>query len=163
MTALIKEIWKPIPGYPRHEASNLGRIRSIPMISKRGHKLPSRVMKPSTAMCTVNPSYGYRCGPVRVGVLVLRAFKGIPAPGQMCRHLDDDPWHNLPPNLEWGTRKQNGEDASRNGRLNYEKTSEHKAKISHTLKGRKLPKKTRLRMSKGQKKRWARERQLCLS
>lgn len=132
-----REIWKPIPGYPKHEASSLGRIRSLPMITKRGHKRPSRLLKFSGRFCCVNVFYGVRQGPVRVGVLVLRAFSGPPKPGQMCRHLDDEPWNNKPYNLTWGTRKQNSEDASKNGRLSnngrYFRTKRYRKIMSRAM------------------------------
>lgn len=41
---------------------------------------------------------------------VLLAFRGSPADGHECRHLDGDPSNNSLANLKWGTRKENSQD-----------------------------------------------------
>jgi hypothetical protein len=52
-----------------------------------------------------------------VHTLVAAAWKGPRLPGQVVRHLDDDPSHNWPANLEYGTQRQNLLDvATNNGR-----------------------------------------------
>jgi len=54
---------------------------------------------------------------LRVHLLIAEAFHGPKPPGSECRHLDDNRFNNNPSNLEYGTRRQNNEDALRNGKL----------------------------------------------
>lgn len=44
---------------------------------------------------------------LKVHRLVCEAFNGPPGPGQVCMHLDENPFNNLPHNLAWGTQKEN--------------------------------------------------------
>lgn len=60
-----------------------------------------------------NGKKGRHC---RVHILVLEAFRGPCPPGMEARHLDDNRSNNHLSNLRWGTHKQNGRDASRNGK-----------------------------------------------
>lgn len=53
---------------------------------------------------------------VLVHRLVLLAFVGPPAPGQIGLHKDDDPDNNVIKNLRWGSYKDNTADCHRNGR-----------------------------------------------
>lgn len=48
--------------------------------------------------------------------LVALTFLGPPPPGQECRHLNDNKDDNRALNLAYGTRSQNMQDASANGR-----------------------------------------------
>jgi hypothetical protein len=54
---------------------------------------------------------------IRVHLLIAEAFHGPKPAGAECRHLDDNRFNNDPSNLVYGTRRQNQEDAVRNGRL----------------------------------------------
>jgi hypothetical protein len=50
--------------------------------------------------------------------LICETFNGPkPDPSLICCHRDDDHSNNTPSNLYWGTKKQNTEDAIRNGKF----------------------------------------------
>jgi len=49
--------------------------------------------------------------------LVLWAFVGPPADGQIGLHNDGNPWNNQSDNLRWGTKKDNYADAVSHGTL----------------------------------------------
>ena len=52
----------------------------------------------------------------RVNRLICKAFYGNPHPHETeCRHMDGDKRNNLPENLDWGTRRQNAQDAAASG------------------------------------------------
>lgn len=51
----------------------------------------------------------------KLGRLMLLTFVGQPKPGQVCRHLDDDPTNNALGNLRWGTQSENMHDKVANG------------------------------------------------
>lgn len=138
-TYIYGEFWKPVPGYQGYEASNLGRLKRLSFISKRGFIHKDKIVKPKKK---------------DRGHMILRAFAGPPpSPKHVCRHLDDDSWNNLPVNLAWGTRKQNAEDAIRNGLIG--KGSPCSAKMSASMmgknKGRKHTRKSRRNMSEAHK------------
>ena len=71
-------------------------------------------------------SYGYKTVSFRVGgkttkvavhILLCETFKGPQPEGKpFVRHLDDNKLNNQLYNLEWGSRKDNAEDAIRNGK-----------------------------------------------
>jgi len=104
----MPEIWKPIPGFSRYEASDRGRVRSL--WTQRGKR-----KKP--CLIGLNPvSHGYHLVGLRkngrtynTGVhrLVLLVFKGPCPDGMECSHLDDDRSNNRLKNLKWGTRSEN--------------------------------------------------------
>lgn len=120
---MAKEIWKKIPGWPGYAASNKGRIKSLE------RRLPhnfyadvmmlwkEKILKPgswkSGHLFVVLP--GQKCESVHR--LVARTFIGPPPfRGALVCHKDDDPKHNRPKNLKWGTQKQNMADAKKNGK-----------------------------------------------
>lgn len=39
--------------------------------------------------------------------LICEAFNGMPTPGSVCMHIDENSRNNRPTNLAWGTQKQN--------------------------------------------------------
>jgi len=122
----MKEVWKPIKGFPDYEVSDLGRVKSLArrifIESPRGdhyRTLRTRILKPT-------PSADYLavilCRPegnraINVHRLVARAF--LPKPKKGCthvRHRDDDGNNNKATNLKWGSQKQNMQDKVRHGR-----------------------------------------------
>jgi hypothetical protein len=63
--------------------------------------------------------------------LVLMAFEGKPAKGQVCRHLNGDPLDNRLENLKWGSRAENTADSIRHGTHNMAEGARHAmAKLS---------------------------------
>lgn len=93
-------VWKTVPGYPEFEVTIDGQIRE--------NGGPARIRVAGTGHVYVlrtnsRPS-------LLVHRAVLMAFDRLPLPGEVCRHLDDNPAHNHRSNLKWGTKKENAED-----------------------------------------------------
>lgn len=106
------EEWRPIPGYPDYEVSDLGRVKSLKASKPRllrTFPIHSRYLK-------VYPSVDGRPSPAFVHRLVLLAFVGPVPPGMMTRHLDGDPQNNHLENLRYGTQAENDQDKVRHGR-----------------------------------------------
>ncbi len=113
------EVWRPIPGFARYEASTLGRIRWIE--TRSGFLESKRVLKQSeSSEYPMVSLFSDVKGQTRkrVHTLVLLAFCGPCPPGYECRHLDDQKMNRRLSNLKWGTRSENlGDDRRRNGIL----------------------------------------------
>ena len=113
------ETWKPIPGYPDYQASDHGRVRSIPREQHgrayAGVIKSTRVSNSGYVLVDVIDTTG-RKQTRTVHALVLEAFTGPRPRGQEARHLNDDPLDNRLTNLVWGTKAENVEDTFRNGR-----------------------------------------------
>lgn len=122
------ETWKPIPDYPYHEVSDLGRVRSIDRTFVMGSPwgTPRNVTRKGMVLKTPKTSDGYTAVCIRykngkprnikVHVLVLRAFIGPCPPGMECCHEDGDRTNNRLENLRWDTDKANMADRTRHGR-----------------------------------------------
>lgn len=122
----MEEIWKPVPGYEsKYEVSNLGRVRSLGRSvwchgqTKAGYfsYKKGRELRPGLA------STGYPCvvlgrgNTQNVHVLVALAFIGPCPVGCEVRHIDGSRDNPRADNLQYGTRKENIEDARRHGSL----------------------------------------------
>jgi hypothetical protein len=136
------EQWRPLPGFNGYEASNFGRIRSLPRsVSNNGG---SRKI----AGCIISQwrvkSTGYfqaELGGKRVyshRIIALAWCEGY-FDGAHVDHINGDRGDNRPCNLEWVTPSENHKRSYRNGRVNPFKGSrsgEHptsKAVISRCL------------------------------
>jgi hypothetical protein len=99
------ELWRPLPGWPEHEVSNLGNVR-------RGTK----VLKPTPKAgrpgfpryLVVKLCHNGRCHQFRVNRLVARVWLG-PARGRKTQvdHEDFDTFNNRAENLKWVTQAVN--------------------------------------------------------
>lgn len=120
------EIWKPIPGYEgRYEASDQGRIRSVPRKVRGCHwngaefqrSVPGRILKPGryndSGHLSVVLGRGTNGRPVHQ--LVLLTFVGPPPEGMEVCHNDGDPANNALTNLRYDTRRNNILDSYRHG------------------------------------------------
>jgi hypothetical protein len=115
------ETWKAIPGLPRYEASNLGRIRSWCRIGRcqKGLGAEPRILatwvgkNPPYAFATIHD--GDRQRGMLVHRLVLSAFAGECPPGMQGCHNDGDRLNNRLDNLRWDTVQQNHADKKRHG------------------------------------------------
>lgn len=112
----MEEVWKPYPGNPGYIVSNTGRVASV--MAAHPHK--------NSGYNAVTMSYGEKKGQKGKGRLpkkrmlvhrmVLETFVG-PGDDKIGRHLDDDRTNNHLDNLAWGDKRDNAEDARRNGRM----------------------------------------------
>lgn len=106
-----QEIWKPIPSFPRYEASSQGRIRN----SETGTILRPTISNPAYYVVGI---YGEnRSRPIvrRVHVLVSEAFLGPRPKGMVTRHGPGGCLDNSVANLSYGTQSQNLLDCHRDG------------------------------------------------
>ncbi len=105
--------WKPVPGYPDHEASDEGEVRTIPRRSPstrangrvvwrqlRGKVLYPFVSQGVFCIAVSNPlPDGRPQMAVPVHVMVALAFHGEPPDGAALRWRDGNKRHNAPGNL----------------------------------------------------------------
>lgn len=115
------EQWRPIPGYPRYEASSMGRVRSAAYVDGKGHwRKPKNIsLKRSDrghwTVCLTKEA-GARQQRVPLGRIVLEAFGLCPLPGEIVLHGPKGRDCNELSNLSFGTHFQNnGEDRRRDG------------------------------------------------
>ena len=119
--------WRIIPSIQTHEVSSDGRVRRRFTDRATGQRGGSQWPAGKELSVQINRK-GY--GAVFIGGrnlfihrLVCEAFNGpSPFAGAVVRHLDDDPSHNAPCNLAWGTMSENMADAKRNGRIKDRRT-----------------------------------------
>lgn len=116
------EVWRPIPGFPRHEASSAGRIRSLDHTRsalRRGKLVAVRIKGRVLAQ---HLSGRYLAVPVEgrkqyVHTLVLMAFVGPRPEGMEACHSNGKRWDNRPGNLRWDTHANNNMERLAHGTL----------------------------------------------
>ena len=115
---------KPVPGFLDYRVSKTGVVYSRKIYgSKIGRIGPWWALKPKTGKNFKGHLYVDlfrvvgRSERFFVHCLVLTAFVGPCPKGMESRHLNDVPGDNRLENLKWGTRKENVQDALRNGKL----------------------------------------------
>lgn len=103
--------WRPIPSFPKYEASSEGQIRRIGK---------ARALAPSASGHGYLKVVVFRGGPRvtrKVHTLVAEAFLGPRPAGHETNHIDCDKHNNAVANLEYVTRAQNMAHASLRGRM----------------------------------------------
>jgi len=126
-----EEVWRGIVGWEgRYEVSNLGRVRSLPRVSKAGNRvggtdyrnLPGKTLNPSKIpggyLMVTLASPGKRKACVYVHDLVCAAFKGPKPPNLEVCHRDGSRDRNHETNLRYGTRSSNALDRHEHGTMN---------------------------------------------
>ncbi|MGG0891665.1 NUMOD4 domain-containing protein [Cytobacillus horneckiae] len=110
------EVWKDIPGYEgEYQASNLGRVKSLPRLIKRKGVRGNQLRKGKVlSSCIDTRGYvsvklykGNRCKTINVHRLVCLAFIPSEDVGLHVNHKDGDRTNNNVENLEWCTRREN--------------------------------------------------------
>lgn len=117
------QVWRPLlslDGY--YEVSDHGQVRSVDRVitdslgrSRRIKGFALALSQHPSGHLHVRLSISGVGATRKVHHLVLEAFVGPRPPGQEGCHWDDDPGNNHLPNLRWGTRSDNMQDAIRNG------------------------------------------------
>lgn len=131
------EHWRPVPGHPNYQVSDMGRVRSVDHWQRvRGDGRAFRrgkVLKPgvgSKGHLQVQLDGGkWR----RVHTLVLEAFVGPRPGGKLGLHRDGQAANNRVENLYWGTHSDNAKDAVRHG--THHQASKTECKYGHPLDG----------------------------
>jgi len=107
----MPEVWKPIPGFKRYEASNEGWIRSL--WDKNGKKV-KKILRPTFPNGNGHLAVGLTKNGTtsesltrQVHSLILLSFAGPCPEGMECIHQDGDKLNNRIGNLKWGTRSEN--------------------------------------------------------
>ena len=103
------EIFKPIPGFPGYQVSNLGNVKSF-------RRYPDgRLLKPyvTSGYHSVKLCIDGVVTPRTVHSLVMLAFVGPPPDSLEVMHADHCRTNNVLTNLSYGTRSQNCSDRPR--------------------------------------------------
>jgi hypothetical protein len=101
----MTELWRPVPGFPNYEVSDLGRVWSVPRPRTSGGMLVQSRSGPYLRVHLVDPD-GKEANPT-VHRLVLLAFAGPCPPGMVTRHGPGGALDNRLANLCWGTQSDN--------------------------------------------------------
>jgi uncharacterized protein YerC len=98
----VTETWKPVPGYPKYQVSDLGRIQNLES---------GRFLNPApTALGYVMVDLGNHEGRKRLSLhrIVADVFcPGRTAAKHIVHHIDNDGTNNAATNLEWVTQRHN--------------------------------------------------------
>ncbi len=110
---MLKEIWKPIPGWETlYEISNYGRARNT-----NTKKLKALDIN-STGYARVCCYNGTTRAKFFIHVLVATVFL-TPTPNFVVNHKDGDKTNNMVDNLEWVSRANNNKHAAGSGLKKY--------------------------------------------
>lgn len=108
--------WRPVVGYPLYEINPAGDVRR----RAENGRPPGNPLTPQAGRGGYPQVHlslgGGRQKSLKVHRALVEAFIGpAPAPRMFVLHEDDDPTNISLDNLRWGTRRENADDAKRNG------------------------------------------------
>lgn len=119
---ILAEEWRQVVGYDFYMVSNLGRVKSLtrtPVFKDgRNREFEGQILKPIKARndyLQANLFVNGKNKLSRIHRLVAQAFIPNPDSKPMVNHKDGDKSNNNVSNLEWCTRQENEEHASKNG------------------------------------------------
>lgn len=106
------EIWKDIPGFWGYQVSNVGRVRSLSRIVKRGNhtvNIPGKILRFGTSMgySFVNLRRDGKSFSIKVHKLVGLVFVENPKNRPEIDHINTDRKDNRMENLRWVNRHEN--------------------------------------------------------
>lgn len=114
----LDEAWKEIPGNCFYQASNMGRIKSLPHNTTSGKILKANCNGTGNYPRVVISLNGKRVTRT-VHKLVMLAFKGPPQKGQQVRHLNGIRKDNRLENLAYGSALENQHDRIAHKTMQY--------------------------------------------
>lgn len=116
---ITDEQWRPIPGMPGYEASDLGRIRSLDRMCAKKRGPPQFFPGKIKALCALKSGYLFFSTTRKTHLVsraVLLAFVGEPPTSNMqACHCSGDKSDNRRVNLRWDTPKGNNADKHKHG------------------------------------------------
>lgn len=122
----MNEIWKDVKGYEGlYQVSNLGRVKSLDRIDRKGRLRKGRILKPSSNgrgylnVCLTVDNIPHT---IKVHRLVAEAFISNPDNLPQVNHKDEIKTNNHADNLEWCTAEYNSNYGSRNVRMGVSHT-----------------------------------------
>ncbi|HLK41826.1 MAG TPA: NUMOD4 domain-containing protein [Thermoleophilia bacterium] len=102
--------WRPLPGFPGYEVSDLGVVLNVQTGRAR------KPQRSDSGYLRVRINSGGKCRSVLVHLAVLRAFVGAaPSPRHDGAHLDGVQTNNALDNLAWKLPEDNEADKRRTG------------------------------------------------
>lgn len=137
----MQEIWKPFIEN-RYEASNLGRVRTIPHIVWRStgasHTVRQTVLRPAKdkkGYLRVGLMINKKLTTFKVHRIIATLFKPNPENKRYVNHLDGNKANNAADNLEWATHEENVNHAIATGLIKMQYSpEERKRSVNKTIK-----------------------------
>lgn len=121
-----EEKWEVVPYYDKYEISNHGRVRSI--ATGTAHVLKCTETEYGYIRFTISSSGKVKS--VLVHRLVANSFVENKENLPIVMHIDNNKKNNYFANLKWGTRKQNAQDAFRDGLITHKGVQRRKSNLT---------------------------------
>jgi hypothetical protein len=112
----VKDFYRAVHNFPKYRVGRDGSVWSFRCLKWKRLKCRS---VGSYLQVTLRCRYSSRVRQAYVHSLILETFVGPCPSGMESCHWDDEGLNNSVDNLRWGTRKENTQDAIRNGRFGF--------------------------------------------